>query len=109
MDASAVDGPSASRTCAVLVRSAAARDAVEQRLRAEGFKTAVIDKEVSSELSPGVVRFVTLHRAKGLEFDNVVVIGRRDALGEVEETAHERMLLYVALTRAKWQASLVLY
>jgi len=51
----------------------------------------------------------TLHRANGLEFDHVVVVGRHEALGDVEETVHERMLLYLALTRAKWQAALILY
>lgn len=107
--ASGAEDSRAARTCAVLVRSAGARDAIEQRLRGEGNKTVVIDKDQSSEPAPQVIRFATLHRAKGLEFDHVVVVGRHEALGDVEETAHERMLLYVALTRAKWQAALILY
>jgi len=99
----------ATRTCAVLVRSAGARDAIEQRLRAQGMKTVVIDKDQSGDPAPPVIRLATLHRAKGLEFDHVVVVGRQAALGDLEETAQERMLLYVALTRAKWQAALILY
>jgi len=107
--ANGADDSRVARTCAVLVHSAGARDATEKGLRAQGLKTAVIDKDQSGEVAPQVIRCATLHRAKGLEFDHVVVIGRNEALGDVEETAHERMLLYVALTRAKWQAALILY
>lgn len=69
----------------------------------------VIDKDQAMTAPADVVRFATLHRAKGLEFDRVVVVGRQSALGDVEETAQERRLLYVALTRAKRDAALVLY
>lgn len=50
------------------------------------------------------VSLVTCHRAKGLEFANVVVVGATDKLlphrgsSDVEE---ERRLMYVAMTRAK--------
>ena len=107
--ASGAQGSSAPNTSAVLVRTAAARTAVEQRCKLEGMQTVVIDKDQSLAASPDAVRFATLHRAKGLEFDRVVVVGRQAALGNVEETAHERRLLYVALTRAKREAALILY
>jgi DNA helicase-2/ATP-dependent DNA helicase PcrA len=52
---------------------------------------------------------MTIHSAKGLEFPVVFVIGCEDgfhphhrAKGEVE-TAEEKRLLYVAMTRAKQQ------
>lgn len=73
-----------------------------------GIPTVVIDKDQTLAASPDAVRFAILHRAKGLEFDRVVV-GRQAALGDVEETAYERRLLYVALTRAKREAGLILY
>lgn len=52
------------------------------------------------------VRIMTLHSAKGLEADNVVVVGVADQLlpGEKTDMAErdeQRRLLYVAITRAK--------
>ncbi|WP_411969330.1 UvrD-helicase domain-containing protein [Paucibacter sp. B2R-40] len=98
-----------SRTAAVLVRSTAVRSAIEQRCKSEGMSTVVIDKDQMMTAAPEAVRFATLHRAKGLEFDRVIVVGRRSALGDLEETAQERRLLYVALTRAKREAGLILF
>jgi superfamily I DNA/RNA helicase len=97
------------KTSAVLVRTAGARDAIEQRCKSEGMATAVIDKDQGPVAAQAAVRFATLHRAKGLEFDRVVVVGPKEALGDAEETAQERRLLYVALTRAKREAGLILY
>ena len=51
---------------------------------------------------------MTMHSAKGLEFDNVFVVGMEEgifpglrAIGEPEEMEEERRLCYVALTRAR--------
>jgi superfamily I DNA/RNA helicase len=107
--AAATDNGSVPKTSAVLVRTANARAAIEQRCKSEGVPTVVIDKDQTLAASPDAVRLATLHRAKGLEFDRVVVVGRQAALGDVEETAYERRLLYVALTRAKREAELILY
>lgn len=64
-----------------------------------------IDKTASDTRG---VKLMTIHNAKGLEFDNVFITGLEDGLfphflstesgGEVEE---ERRLFYVALTRAR--------
>ena len=42
-----------------------------------------------------------MYRAKGLEFDVVVVVAPSAYLGDPEGTQNQRKLLYVALTRAK--------
>ena len=54
-----------------------------------------------------VVHLATMHRAKGLEFDCVIVVAPENYLGPAEETAGQRRLLYVALTRAKRGALLL--
>jgi DNA helicase-2/ATP-dependent DNA helicase PcrA len=58
---------------------------------------------------------MTIHAAKGLEFDHVFITGLEEGLfpdersalrGTPEEREEERRLFYVALTRAKLQAHL---
>ena len=52
------------------------------------------------------LRFSTMHRAKGLEFDQVLVVAQKSSL--VGEDADQyRKLVYVALTRAKVAAALI--
>lgn len=64
------------------------------------------DKDESS------VRLMTVHAAKGLEFDHVYIVGMEDGTfphknaldeGRIEE---ERRLLYVAVTRARYRLTL---
>ena len=54
------------------------------------------------------VSLMTMHSAKGLEFDTVFLVGAEDnifpsyrALGDLPEMEEERRLAYVAITRAK--------
>jgi DNA helicase-2/ATP-dependent DNA helicase PcrA len=66
------------------------------------------DDEKADKTSKDTVKMMSLHSAKGLEFDNVFIIGleegtlpslRRDCGNE--ELEEERRLLYVGITRAK--------
>jgi DNA helicase-2/ATP-dependent DNA helicase PcrA len=54
------------------------------------------------------VAIMTIHSAKGLEFDTVFIVGAEDgifpgvrSIGEIEDMEEERRLCYVAMTRAK--------
>ncbi|MBN2357857.1 MAG: UvrD-helicase domain-containing protein [Deltaproteobacteria bacterium] len=75
------------------------------------------DVESVSEEGPGSapVTLMTLHAAKGLEFDAVVMCGleeglfpqaRDGGLDDAERLAEERRLCYVGITRARRQLSL---
>ena len=75
------------------------------------------DQDELEEKKKDGVKLMTVHAAKGLEFDTVFVTGLEDGLfpherddppagGENIDTEEERRLFYVALTRAKKKAYL---
>jgi hypothetical protein len=84
-------------------------------LQSAGFETYVIQPRRAEDRSKPGVRLATMHRAKGLEFDRVIVAGVSDGIvpharalqgagDEVDRDRalrQERSLLYVAATRAK--------
>ncbi len=60
------------------------------------------------------VTLMTMHSAKGLEFDNVYIIGVEEgifpgirSIGEPEEMEEERRLCYVGITRARKNLTLI--
>ncbi len=76
---------------------------VEQFLQ----QVALFNEQDSLSDDDGIVTLMTLHNAKGLEYDTVFVIGMEDGVfphlraieaGDVEE---ERRLAYVGMTRAR--------
>jgi superfamily I DNA/RNA helicase len=97
-----------SASICVITYSKDVRDASAKVFAKAGLKTAVIDENHNLSSSTDTVYFSTMHRAKGLEFDQVIVIGPAEYLGEPLETDSKRKLIYVALTRAKKDAALLL-
>jgi len=101
-------------TC-VAARTNKAVDKLEALLKGEGFATRVIKAEESDDPSDPALRLATMHRVKGLEFDQVflpaldasqmplqVELNKRpDALSRELFEQQERSLLHVAATRAK--------
>lgn len=83
------------------------RDALGQQLQAAGIASVPITAQSNHADARNVVHLATMHRAKGLEFDCVIVVAPESYLGPAEETAGQRRLLYVALTRAKRGALLL--
>lgn len=91
----------------VIAASEKHREALAAQLLSAGLAGVTISAESNHADARGVVHFATMHRAKGLEFDAVVVVAPEEYLGSPEETANQRKLLYVALTRAKRAALLL--
>lgn len=91
----------------VVSYSEKSRDALGQQLQAAGIASVPITAQSNHADARNVVHLATMHRAKGLEFDCVIVVAPEGYLGPAEETAGQRRLLYVALTRAKRGALLL--
>lgn len=98
-----VDG--SSNTC-VIASSGKVRDAVSKHFQNNGIPVAVIDENQNAGASQATSYFATMHRAKGLEFDRVIVLAPKAYMGDPLETGSKRKLIYVALTRAKKEAAL---
>jgi DNA helicase-2/ATP-dependent DNA helicase PcrA len=71
------------------------------------------DQDNEKEEDRDRVTLMTMHSAKGLEFKHVYIVGMEDTLfpspmsnGSSRELEEERRLFYVAITRAKKQATL---
>ena len=114
-------GDSLADVC-VVARTNAARDDVRERVGEYGIKHVVIDRD-SDDRSQEGVRFATMHRVKGLEFERVILVSvndgsvppqslwnsaHDDAEREAIETM-ERALLYVAVSRARREAFVLGY
>lgn len=99
----------------VLMRTNKEVDAMGERLRKLGLETVRLrDNQADDALAPGL-RFATMHRSKGLEFDWIFIAGAeegslppRAALAAAVDAATrreiidlERSLVHVAATRAK--------
>lgn len=72
--------------------------------------TALYSELDNEEHGDNVVKLMTIHSAKGLEFDYVFLVGAEESLfpgsraiqsGSEEEIEEERRLAYVAITRAR--------
>ena len=101
-------------TC-VAARTKKAVEKLETLLKGEGFATRVIDADEADDPSDPALRLATMHRVKGLEFDQVflpalgadqlplrAILDRcPDQLSRELFEQQERSLLHVAATRAK--------
>lgn len=57
------------------------------------------------------IEFITIHGAKGLEYDTVLILGIEDGIfpSDLSDIEEERRLFYVAITRAKKNLHLMYY
>ncbi len=92
---------------AVMVQSEKVRDAVKRQIEHAGIQTIAITAQSNHSGKRDAVHLATMHRAKGLEFDCVVVIAPERFFIIDNEGQTNRNLLYVALSRAKRLAALI--
>ena len=90
----------------VITPSEKTRESMALQLQAAGLRCIAITAQSNHADAREVIHLATMHRAKGLEFDCVIVITPKNYLGDPEITETQRKLLYVALTRAKRGAML---
>ena len=76
------------------------RDQLAKQIREAGYKVATVNHRERLSRKDAQIFAMTLHRAKGLEFDAVVIVVNR----ELDENL--RKLVYVGMTRAKRAAQL---
>ncbi|MDO8777988.1 MAG: AAA family ATPase [Burkholderiaceae bacterium] len=91
----------------IIANSKSVRDVLARQFGVAGYQTSVIDANQNLSAEGAAIHFATMHRAKGLEFDRVLVIAPSSFLAEPAETESQRKLIYVALTRAKREAVLL--
>lgn len=95
------------RSLCLIAPTQAMRDQAASYFKAKGLLIDTVEATKADTTSVDKVFFSTMHRAKGLEFDRVIVLSNK--LGDVEskQVADQRRLIYVALTRAKREANLI--
>ena len=91
-------------TC-IMAESKAARDQLMSAMRSAGYAVESIEADTRVNAEANGLLFATMHRAKGLEFQNVIVTSTTVGKGDRGEVAPQ--LIYVALTRAKQRAALL--
>ncbi len=91
-------------TC-VMAKSKASRDQLMAALRSAGYAVESIEPDTRVRAEANCLLFATMHRAKGLEFQNVIVTSTTVGQGARGDVAPQ--LIYVALTRAKQRAALL--
>ena len=92
-------------------------------LEGKGLKTSLIEPSQADGLDDDAIRIATIHRVKGLEFDQLILASANDGLvplssvleGKADQASleeaetEERSLVYVALTRARKHAYVLSY
>jgi hypothetical protein len=97
------------RSVCVIVPSRHDADTVNESLRGQGIATTVLGPNDRDRPDSKAVRIATMHRAKGLEFDEVVLVMPKQEGGIDSKNDTVKRLKYVAITRAKKLSTVIQY
>lgn len=96
-------------TICVIAPTRKQRDSISHFMESNATLTKTIDENQNAGAAQECVYVATMHRAKGLEFDRVIVVAPQNWLGDVRDTENHRKLLYVAISRAKKETAVFLF
>lgn len=96
-------------TVCVIAPTKRQRDSISHFMERSATLTKTIDENQNAGAAQECVYVATMHRAKGLEFDRVIVVAPQTWLGDVRDTDNHRKLLYVAISRAKKETAVFLF
>ena len=102
-------GLSEARSVCVIVPTKQDTVAVQGAMKAAKLPTIILGPDERDNPDSKSVRISTMHRAKGLEFDEVILLLPQDCRGMKSSTDDLKRLQYVAMTRAKKVATLLRY
>lgn len=102
-------GLAEARSVCVIVPTRNDAVAVQGALKAGKLPTTLLGPDERDNPDSRSVRVSTMHRAKGLEFDEVVLLSPRDCRGLKARPDDLQRLQYVAMTRARKVVTLVRY
>jgi superfamily I DNA/RNA helicase len=95
------------RTACVMVPTKREAEAVAVALKEAKVPATIIGPDERDQPDSTSVRVATMHRAKGLEFDEVVLLVSTQTGQQPGATSDQRRLQYVAITRAKKLATVI--
>jgi superfamily I DNA/RNA helicase/mRNA-degrading endonuclease RelE of RelBE toxin-antitoxin system len=97
----------AGRSICVMVPTKHEAGEALKALKAAGISSTLIGPNERDRAESSAARVATMHRAKGLEFDEVVLIAKPDRTPGSTQQFDKQRLEYVALTRAKRNATVI--
>jgi superfamily I DNA/RNA helicase len=97
------------RSVCVIVPTKQDAGTVHFSLKAAKITAKILSPNERDQPDSKSVRIATMHRAKGLEFDEVVLLLPRNWVDAITGAENSQRLKYVALTRAKRMATVVEY
>lgn len=100
---------SAGNSACVMVNTNNNAKNVRDALHGEKIESIILTREKTDRPESKIVRIATMHRAKGLEFDEVILFLPRHVSGNQAKKDNMKKLMYVAITRAKKLATIVRY
>lgn len=95
------------RSLCVIAPTNSIRDQMAGHFKDKGFQVDTVESTKADTTSVEKIYFSTMHRAKGLEFDRVIVFANKLSGVDYVCTENQRRLMYVALTRAKRESGLI--